>query len=56
MISNDYGRGDSTFLALGGIDGIRELVDAFYTTMEREEDYKVYGPCTQKIERPCETS
>ena len=36
MLTNQYGRGDATFLALGGLDGIRELVDAFYTTMERE--------------------
>ena len=41
MLTNQYGRGDATFLALGGLDGVRELVDAFYTTMEREEDYQM---------------
>ena len=41
MLMNQYGRGDATFLALGGLEGVRELVDAFYTTMEREEDYQV---------------
>ena len=32
----NYGEGDATLVAAGGEDGVRRLVDHFYTLMERE--------------------
>ena len=33
-----YGDGDATFRALGGVDGIRALVEAFYSEMDSLEE------------------
>lgn len=34
MTSNSYGQDDTSFLAAGGFDGIKQLVDAFYDAMD----------------------
>ncbi len=35
-----YGKGDSTYQALGGFDGITQLVDNFYRVMESDEAFQ----------------
>lgn len=35
-----YGRGDATFQAVGGEQGVRNLVDAFYDIMSEKEQYR----------------
>jgi hemoglobin len=34
MNSNSYGQDDASFLAAGGFEGIKKLVDAFYDAMD----------------------
>lgn len=36
----NYGQGDATFQAVGGEDGVRQLVDAFYDTMSTKPEYR----------------
>jgi len=36
-----YGRGDTTYQAMGGHEGIRDLVDTFYDTMEGNPEFRV---------------
>jgi len=40
QLNNKYGRGDSTYLALGELSGIKDLVDVFYTQMEHNKEYE----------------
>ena len=40
QLNSKYGRGDSTYMALGELPGIKELVDVFYTEMEHNKDYE----------------
>jgi len=35
-----YGNGDATYQAAGGLQGIRQLVDDFYTLMDNSSDYE----------------
>ena len=35
-----YGRGDATFQAVGGEEGLRQLVDTFYDIMKNNADYR----------------
>lgn len=34
-----YGKGDATYQAMGGFEGIRQLVDCFYVTMDNEPQF-----------------
>lgn len=36
----NYGEGDATYQAVGGLDGIRKLVTEFYRVMDENPDYK----------------
>jgi hemoglobin len=36
-----YGKGDATYQAAGGLQGIRQLVDDFYTLMDMSNDYQL---------------
>ena len=35
--TNDFGQNDSSYRAAGGLEGIRKLVDAFYSYMDTED-------------------
>lgn len=37
---NNYGQGDSTFIAAGKEEGIRRIVDTFYKNMEENPQYR----------------
>ena len=38
-MSNEFGKGDSSYRAIGGEVGIARLVDAFYTVMEHDSRF-----------------
>ena len=38
---NDLGKGDGTYRAVGGTEGVRDLVDAFYDQMATDPRYKI---------------
>ncbi len=40
MTHADYGQGDATYQALGGFDGIKQLVDDFYQMMDSEPAFR----------------
>jgi len=49
--SPPYGTGDASFRAAGGVDGIRDLVDAFYRIMDSRQDARrIRGMHPQDLE------
>ena len=50
-MTTEYGKGDATFQAAGGVDGIRKLVDSFYDLMGEDPQYsRIFNWHPQDIE------